>query len=147
MTSPAVFADTSYYLAALRADDPAHAHAIAESRVPRQIVTTEFGCKDTLATTVEVKPHYTFYIPSAFTPNDNGINEVWAPHGENVMLYELRIFNRWNQQIFQSSDMETGWDGTFNGTLVPQGVYTYQIELYDTLGEPHEYVGRFTVMR
>jgi gliding motility-associated-like protein len=112
-----------------------------------QIVTTEFGCKDTLATTVEVKPHYTFYIPSAFTPNDNGINEVWAPHGENVMLYELRIFNRWNQQIFQSSDMETGWDGTFNGTPVPQGVYTYQIELYDTLGEPHEYVGRFTVMR
>jgi len=112
-----------------------------------QIVTTEFGCKDTLATTVEVSPHFTLYIPNAFTPDNNNRNEVWLPQGESILTYELRIFNRWNQQIFQSGDIETGWDGRFNGTLVPQGIYTYQIELYDILGEPHEYTGTFSVVR
>jgi len=112
-----------------------------------QIVTTAFGCKDTLSTVVEVKPHYTLYIPSSFTPNNDDLNEIWLPQGEHVMTYSLRIYNRWNQQIFQTANIENGWDGKVNGNPVQQGVYTYQIELYDTLGEPHEYHGTFVLNR
>lgn len=112
-----------------------------------QIVSTEFGCLDTLSTTLKVNPAYTFYIPNAFRPDNDGINEVWKPEGESIQSYHLRIFNRWNQQIFESTEMDYGWDGRFQGTDVPQGVYTYRIRTYDVLGEPHNYSGKIVLFR
>jgi len=112
-----------------------------------QIVSTQFGCLDTLSTTLKVNPAFTLYIPEAFTPNNDGLNEVWKPEGESIDNYHLRIFNRWNQQIFESNEIGYGWDGSFMGTQVPQGVYTYRIRVYDVLGEPHNYFGKFTLQR
>jgi gliding motility-associated-like protein len=112
-----------------------------------QIVTSPFGCLDTLETMVKVNPAFSLYIPKAFTPNKDGLNEVWAPQGEGDMTYSLKIFNRWNQQVFESNELDYGWDGTFNGSKVQQGVYTYRIRVYDVMGEPHNYFGTFTLFR
>lgn len=115
--------------------------------VVTQIVSTQFGCLDTLEASLRVKPVFTLYIPEGFTPNNDGLNEVWVPQGESIMTYNLKIFNRWDQQIFESNELEYGWDGRFNGTDVPLGVYTYRIHVFDILGEPHNYFGTFTLFR
>lgn len=112
-----------------------------------QIVATEFGCRDTISGWVEVKPHYTFYIPNAFSPNDDGINEVWTPQGQSIMSYQVTIFDRWNEVLFYSSSMDFGWDGRYKGKQVQKGTYTYMIETFDILGEPHEYFGTFSLIR
>ncbi len=117
------------------------------SFVITQIVETAFGCLDTMSIEVKVNPNYTFYIPNAFTPDNDGLNEEWRPYGESIDDYHLRVFNRWNQQIFESTDIDFGWDGTYQGSPVPQGVYTYRIRVYDLLGEPHNYFGTFTLYR
>lgn len=113
----------------------------------RQIVTTEYGCKDTISGTVEVDPHYTFYIPNAFTPGNDGLNEVWIPQGESIRSFEMMIYNRWDQELFYSASLDYGWDGTFHGRKVPLGVYIYSITVVDILGEPHKYRGTFSLVR
>jgi gliding motility-associated-like protein len=112
-----------------------------------QIVTTANGCLDTISGTLEVKPHYTFYIPNAFTPDDNAKNETWIPQGESVLDFNMIIYNRWNQELFFSASLNNGWDGSFKGKNVQQGVYTYKIETVDILGVPHKYFGTFLLLR
>ncbi|MGB1318997.1 MAG: gliding motility-associated C-terminal domain-containing protein, partial [Flavobacteriales bacterium] len=101
-----------------------------------QIVETVNGCLDTIVGSLEVKPHYTFYIPNAFTPTDDGINEVWIPQGESIADFDMIIYNRWNEEIFHSASLDFGWDGKYKGKPVQQGVYTYKIVVVDVLGEP-----------
>ena len=112
-----------------------------------QIVTTANGCLDTISGTLEVKPHYTFYIPNAFTPDDNTKNEKWIPQGESVIDFNMTIYNRWNQEVFYSASLDNAWDGSFNGKIAPQGVFTYKIETVDVLGVPHKYFGTFLLLR
>lgn len=112
-----------------------------------QIVTTANGCMDTITGSLKVEPHYTFYIPDAFTPDDNRVNEIWIPQGESIKSFSMTIYNRWNQELFYSGSLDEGWDGTYKGKDVPQGVYIYSIDVLDILGEPHKYRGRFSVLR
>lgn len=112
-----------------------------------QIVTTANGCMDTISTTVKVEPYYTLYIPSAFTPDNNTVNDIWVPQGESIKDFEMTIYNRWDQEIFYSASLTEGWDGTFKGKQVPQGIYIYSIDVLDVLGEPHKYRGQFSLIR
>ncbi len=73
---------------------------------------------------INVDPRVTLDVPSAFTPNGDGINDIIYADGWGLrkLLY-FRIFNRWGQLIFESNDLKTGWNGMFNG--VPQNMETY----------------------
>jgi gliding motility-associated-like protein len=70
-----------------------------------------------------------FYIPNSFTPNNDGKNDVFrAGYGDNVIEYEMQIFNRYGQLLFVTKDKNRGWDGSVNGTKQPQGAYTWVIQ-------------------
>jgi len=112
-----------------------------------QIVTTPHGCMDTISADVEVNPHYTLYIPNAFTPDNNGLNEKWIPQGESILFFSMIIYDRWDMELFQSASLDNGWDGTYKGKKLPVGVYTYRIDVIDILHEPHRYFGTFTLVR
>jgi gliding motility-associated-like protein len=73
----------------------------------------------------ECKP--ILFIPSAFTPNGDGRNERFVISGSGIRSFEMRVFNRWGQQIFYSTDLNFSWDGTFNGKLVQMSSYVYII--------------------
>jgi gliding motility-associated-like protein len=74
--------------------------------------------------TVFVDPQTTIDVPSAFTPNGDGVNDVIYVDGWGIKkLNYFRIFNRWGQLLFESNDIKVGWDGTYNG--VPQNMETY----------------------
>ncbi|MGL4598835.1 MAG: kelch repeat-containing protein [Bacteroidia bacterium] len=67
------------------------------------------------------------YLPNTFTPNLNGLNDIFLPKGDGVTSYQLRIFNRWGELIFETDDLNTGWDGTYQGRVAQEDVYVYVI--------------------
>ncbi|MBL7941215.1 MAG: gliding motility-associated C-terminal domain-containing protein, partial [Flavobacteriales bacterium] len=71
----------------------------------------------------------TLYVPNAFTPNNDGINDVFMPKGVGVSEYEINIFNRWGDNIFHTIDVAQPWDGSYKSGeyYVPDGVYPYMI--------------------
>jgi gliding motility-associated-like protein len=72
-----------------------------------------------------------FYVPNTFTPDNNGMNEVFLPiftSGFDPYDYNLLIFNRWGEIVFESYNHQVGWDGTYRGRLVQDGTYVWKIE-------------------
>ena len=68
------------------------------------------------------------YIPNAFTPNSDGLNDIWIPKYSWIAKFNLQIYNRWGQLIFETNQFDRGWDGTFCGMASPMGAYIYTIE-------------------
>ena len=66
-------------------------------------------------------------IPTAFTPNDDGLNDEFKPYDSGVSDFKMLIFNKFGEKIFESNDINLGWDGYFNGKIV-QGSYVYKME-------------------
>lgn len=68
------------------------------------------------------------YIPNAFTPNGDGVNDVFLVYGTAIASLRLMIYNQWGALVFESKDPKKGWDGTYKGNKVPGGAYTYAME-------------------
>ena len=86
-------------------------------------------------------------VPNAFTPNGDGLNDYFRIFGtppENITKYNFRIFNRWGQMIFSTTNIEDGWDGKLNGQYCPAGVYAWEI-FYET-SKKTKITNRGTVM-
>lgn len=92
------------------------------------------------------------YVPNAFTPDGDEFNQMFLPiiTGENINSHEFRIYNRWGHVVFVSYDINVGWDGTFNGELVADGIYTWTIDINRTKQDQVEVVtkkGHVSVLR
>lgn len=75
------------------------------------------------------------YIPNSFTPNNDGLNDVFYVYGIGIKNYSLAIYNRWGEKIFYSSNQTNGWDGKFKGILCEIGTYIYRLEYDKPSGE------------
>ncbi len=92
------------------------------------VVINTFNCPDTSTALVRINPETLVFVPNAFSPNGDGTNEMFAPTAVGVKSYELRIYNRWGEEIFNSKTPEIGWDGNFpNGKPAPFGAYTWSV--------------------
>lgn len=112
-----------------------------------QQVRSEFGCFDTAQRTLMVDFYNTRYMPDAFSPNDDGLNDRFAPVGRGIHSYRMRIYNRWGELIFDTENGQASWDGTYKGAKVPPGLYAYQVTLFDhKLRETH-ISGSLTLIR
>ena len=111
--------------------------------VKLEVTDTNTCVGDTLIA-VFVGPEFSFYVPSAFTPNGDGLNDVWKPVGSglNGAKYEMIVFDRWGQLVFKTNDLEIGWDGKNmnNGEFVPAGIYPYKFRIGDIFDEKAEHV-------
>ncbi|MEI8280363.1 MAG: PKD domain-containing protein [Bacteroidota bacterium] len=88
------------------------------------------------------------FVPSAFSPNGDGLNDVFRPFavgykGNNY----FRVFNRWGQMVFESTDFSRGWDGRFNSTDCDLDTYFWVIDLIDRFGKPKRITGDVTLVR
>ena len=94
-------------------------------------------------------PKYLLWIPNSFTPNGDGLNDIFKPETlAEIEEYTMLIFNRWGQQIFESNNINKAWDGKYKGRIVESGVYTYRIEATDKLTkEKKVYNGRVTLIQ
>ncbi len=86
--------------------------------------TSPDGCIDSTSTDVHLIDFNSLYIPNAFTPNENGLNDIFKPYG-NGLDYTLFIFDRWGEQLFKGKNQ--GWDGTYNGKMVQQDIYVWSL--------------------
>lgn len=100
------------------------------------IVTNAEGCTDTFsAKTGSLVSDFMFYMPDAFTPGSNGINDVLKPvMTPYVRKYVMEVFNRWGERVFYSDDLTKGWDGTYKGQECEQGVYLCRVYLVPMRG-------------
>ncbi|MBT6834532.1 MAG: T9SS type B sorting domain-containing protein [Bacteroidetes bacterium] len=90
---------------------------------------------------------FRIYTPNSFTPNNDGINDIFLPKGLFVSEYKLTIYNRWGEKLFESSDIKKGWDGSFKGKTCPLGTYYYSIKAIGVNGEGKELNGSLTLLR
>jgi len=105
------------------------------------------GCKDTVMKAIKIESDYNFYVPNAFTPNDDNLNDVFYPMIHGVKSYEISIFDRWGHKVFGSSDLSLGWDGTNRGQPCKEGVYVWKIKVSTLGGEEKSYNGHVTLFR
>jgi gliding motility-associated-like protein len=131
--------------------NPSHSYTYVGLYNVNMIATSSKGCKDTTMIVVEISSDFALYIPNAFTPDDNGLNDFFQPVGVGVDedRYRLDIFDRWGENVFTSTTYRKGWDGSVKGgsRMAPQGVYTYKILIYDTQGGKHPFVGHVTLIK
>jgi gliding motility-associated-like protein len=85
------------------------------------------------------------FVPSAFTPNSDGINDIFRIKGENLQNFTLKVFNRWGEVIFESSNPNDGWDGKFQGNPVQNDTYVYQVTAKNLVGR--NLTGAVTLIR
>jgi gliding motility-associated-like protein len=108
------------------------------------------GCIDSTKSRVSVEVPYFFYIPNAFTPDGDGVNEYFAPQGQGVDpdQYSMQIFDRSGMLIFSTQTPYDYWDGrNKHGQMCPEGVYVYLIRLVNLNKEDKEYTGTVTLVR
>lgn len=132
----------------LSADSIANPVAMPEVST-RYIVhgTTEYGCKVTDSIDVFIDPSTVLYLPNAFVPGSgtNGVFKI-EKRGMATLNY-FRIYDRWGVKVYDSKDIDAGWDGTYKGKPQPFGVYVYQIEAVTNTGQKFTKQGNVTLLR
>jgi len=114
-------------------------------------VRSAFGCVDTARSPVCISPFFTFYIPDAFTPNGDGLNDVWLPKAEDAdpSHYEASVYDRWGNRVFYTTTWGIGWDGKANGgpQIAQEDTYVYLIQARDFKGNRYTYRGIVSLIK
>lgn len=116
-----------------------------ETGVVYVIATDENGCTATDSLLIEVIG--SLYVPNAFTPNGDGINDLFKAEGTEIEKFHLRIYDRWGELIFESFDIDKGWNGGVNQHYVESEVYVWEIVAKEHTGVTFEKRGHVTVIR
>ncbi len=115
------------------------------------LVSNNVGCTDSIVKLIDVVPQITYWLPNAFTPNEDGNNDTYRGTGitEGIRDFTLKIFNRWGEQIFKTNDPQEGWNGLKNnkGEPSPQGVYLCLVTYKSPRGEHFELKNYATLVR
>ena len=113
------------------------------------ITENQYNCVDTSYQTIVIVPDFLFYIPNAFTPDDDGINDTFAGKGIFISNFEMMIFDRWGNLVFFSDNINKPWDGKVKqGNEIAQGdVYVYSIKITDFNFTKHNFKGIVTLVR
>jgi len=98
-----------------------------ETTVYTVTITDSTGCIAADESVIIVKDEKVFYAPNIFSPNNDGTNDVFRIFVKGVKKYDLRIFDRWGENVFATEDPEAGWNGTINGKEVEPDVYVYDV--------------------
>lgn len=113
-------------------------------------VENEFGCFDSIVKTVSVENDILLFAPNTFTPDDDEFNQTWNIHISGIDIYdfELLIFNRWGELIWESHDPNVGWDGTYKGQIVQQGTYSWVMNVADGYNDDrHTFEGHVNIIK
>jgi gliding motility-associated-like protein len=122
---------------------------VAEYLVTLQ-VTNDFGCSDSVSLYVPVISDVLIFAPNTFTPDDDKFNPTWQVYMQGIDIYQfnLLIFNKWGQVVWESNNIDVPWDGTYNGQIVPDGTYIWKIRTKNPYDDNvYEFQGFVNVLR
>ena len=113
-------------------------------------ITNGYGCSDSTSRQIQVYDYYTFYIPNAFTPNGDGLNDEFLLQGTGIREdgFNIIIYDRWGEMVFESNDIFKGWNGYYKGGSKPcsNGIYSWTAIVKDMFGAVHSYTGSVTLI-
>lgn len=133
--------------------NPSHTYGDTGTFNVTLVVENEHGCTDTVVYSVTIRPEFQFYIPNAFTPNGDGINDTFNGIGfgfdlsSDINQYNMKIYDRWGELIFETNDLANGWDGSLNGKKLESEAFVYSISITDTNAQKHTFRGTVTLVR
>jgi gliding motility-associated-like protein len=129
--------------------NPTHTYQDTGTYCAKLIIMDQHGCTDTATNCLEINPVFTIYIPSAFSPNGDGMNDVFKAEGQFVKTFEMYIFDRWGMQLFYSNNINNGWTGVVKGgsSISQEDIYVYKINVTDVMNNQHSYVGNVTLIK
>jgi gliding motility-associated-like protein len=113
------------------------------------IVHNANGCYNTISHDIIIAPEFTFFIPNAFSPNGDNINDTFYGQGIGIAKYEIYIFDRWGNNVFYGDDLSKVWDGKANhgSEMAQEDVYIWKVKLLDVNGKKHNYIGTVTIVK
>jgi gliding motility-associated-like protein len=128
---------------------PAYAYTDTGTYAITLIVSNLYGCLDTTSRTVIIEPDYVFYIPSAFTPNGDDINDTFNAKGSFIQDYEMTIYDRWGTVMYATKDINLPWTGGIKGSTVmaKSDVYVYVMKIKATNKRNYYYKGIVSLIR
>ncbi|MCX7649612.1 MAG: PKD domain-containing protein, partial [Flavobacteriales bacterium] len=129
--------------------NPTHSYQNTGQYVITQTVSNAFGCSDTASLVVVVNPVSEVFVPNTFTPNGDGLNDIWQPVMSYIRHADIWVFDRWGEIVFHTDDVYTGWDGTFKnqGRPMKQDTYVYLIEYKNFAGKTKTLRGALNLVR
>jgi gliding motility-associated-like protein len=127
--------------------NPTHSYMKPGTYSVSLAVADSLGCTDSVTVDIELRMDYYVYIPTAFTPNGDIINDRIKVEALGIEGMQWDIFNRWGLKVFSTDDVDQSWDGTYGGQPVPEGIYSYRILIYLPFGNITEQHGTFTLIR
>jgi gliding motility-associated-like protein len=111
-------------------------------------VTSPYGCQGYDTIRISVVNQASFFVPTAFTPNGDGLNDMFRPVAVGYRnLKFFRVFNRWGQEVYYGTNLEVGWDGTYNHKRADMGTYFWEIGFTDRFGNDSFLKGDVTLLR
>lgn len=113
-------------------------------------IETNYGCQDAICHDVYIEGVTNIYVPNSFTPNSDGINDIFMPslYGVSEQFYEFRVFDRWGALVYETSDPNGYWDGTYMSEICMEDVYVWRVSVKDKYsGEILKYRGHVTLFR
>ena len=105
------------------------------------------NCNETDSVLLTVSCELQLYIPNSFTPNSDDRNESFVLQANNLIDFEITIFNRWGKQLFYSNNIADSWDGKFKGKVVPAGNYSYVVKAYGNDGQMVTKTGNVNILK
>jgi gliding motility-associated-like protein len=109
--------------------------------------TSMHGCRDSLVFPINITDFMTIYFPNAFSPNGDGLNEVFMAHGTNIKSFEMSIYDRWGLLVTKLDNINKGWDGTYKNGDAQQDTYVYKAKVTDVFGKTYVYEGQINLLR
>ena len=107
------------------------------------------GCTSTITKTAIVTGEYGIFVPNAFTPDNDDLNEGFHPKGFGIDAddYSFYIFNRWGELLYETHTKFNAWDGSYKGEIVQNGVYVWKLEFKDINGKQHKKIGKVSLIK
>jgi gliding motility-associated-like protein len=107
---------------------------------------SQTGCRNSIQKNVDIHVKTDLFIPTTFTPNNDGKNDIFRVRGSEVIVEDMIIFNQWGKAVYHADASNPTWDGSSNGEIINNGTYVYKIKLTDA-GIAKELKGSITVIK
>ena len=127
--------------------NPNNMYDLPGSYLVTLIATDDKGCTDTITKPIEIEEAYYIYVPNTFTPDGLRFNNTFTASVVGIKWLEVRVFNRWGQELFQSTDLEFEWDGFYKGKMCQDGTYTWKINYLTNSGREASITGHINLIR
>ncbi len=111
--------------------------------------TSDRGCTSTVSRQVKIGPDIIVFIPNVFSPDGVGPNpnNTFIPVAQNYNSFRMMIYNRWGEKLYETDDINKGWDGMSNGAEAMSGVYVYHVEVTSYEDKLYKFSGTITLLR